>query len=209
MRKRAISLCLSVVLLLILIMSPISNTTSIVNAASDKTKIKTTINNYFKAAKKYDVKKMNKYVKDTKNYNPSELNDYSSLRSYLKIRNKSLTYSVQKIKVDKNKATVTVKCKYLDSSTTYESAFANLILFAFANADKNYSDKILLKKFNSIFKKSIKDSMNAYQKKYKTKTFKISLLKEKGNWKINTVTYDLANSVTANYYKAVKSMSFN
>lgn len=208
MKRKGLSLILSVIIIFIFVLSPV-NDIGVVNAASDKTKIKSTVNSYFKAAKKYDVKKLNKYANDTTSYNPSELNEYSSLRSYLKSSNKSLKYSIKKVSVNNNVASVTLKCKYLDSSTVYEYAFGNILLFSFANIGKNYSKKTLNKKINAIFKESINYSKNIHPKKYKTKTFKINLIKENGNWRIKTVTYDLANSVTANYYKAVETMTFN
>ncbi|WP_099466922.1 nuclear transport factor 2 family protein [Konateibacter massiliensis] len=206
MKKRILSMFLSAIIIFIIIMSPIQGNVMVAAAASDKTKVKTTVNNYFKAAKKYDVKKMNKYVKNTDDYDPSELYAYSAFRNYIKTRNKSLNYSVQKVAVKGSNATVTVKCKYLDSSKTYEQAFTNLLLFAIINYDKDYSEKELLREFNTIFKLTIKDNKSAYAKKYKTKTFKIKLVKEKGSWKINKMTYDLANSVTANFYKAANSI---
>lgn len=209
MRKRVISLCLSVIIIFILVMSPIYNNAYIVSAASDKTKIKSTVNNYFNAAKKYDVKKMNKYVK---NINTSELEDissYSSLRNYIKTSNESLEYSIKKINISKNTASVIIKCKYLDSSSIYKYAFRNILLFAFLNADKNYSDKTLTKKINSLFKKHLNYAKSVKSAKYKTKTFKINLLKEKWTWRIETVNYDLANSITANYLKALNDMNLN
>lgn len=108
------------------------------------------------------------------------------------------------IYVSGSKATVTVKCKYLDSTKTYNSFMTNFVFFILNNLDKNYSDKVLVKKSDKIFKETLKDSKSAFKMKYTTKTFKINLIKENGKWKIATVSKGLANAVTSNFFKATE-----
>lgn len=193
------------IVLTISLASPFPSQVATVSAASNKAKVKATVKNYFKAASKFNTKKMNSYVKNAGVTDPTELADYPSIASYLKKRNKSLQYTMKSVNVSGSKATVTVKCKYLDSTKTYNSFMTNFVFFILNNLDKNYSDKVLVKKLDKIFKETLKDSKSAFKMKYTTKTFKINLIKENGKWKIATVSKGLANAVTANFFKATES----
>lgn len=203
--KRLVSLFLSFLILLIFIMNPLQSSMNVVSAASDKSKIKTTINAYFKAAKAFDINKMAKYTLGSEESDIISPDTLPSLRKYLKTRNKSLNYTIKKIKINQNNATVTVKCKYLDSTSTFERAVDNLILFFAKNSNKNYSDEILLKKYDNSFKKFIKKDKEAYKKKYTTKTYKFNMVKENGNWKIDSDNDNLANTATSNLYNVLTS----
>lgn len=196
--------------LIVPLLAPFQNNVTTTQAASDKSKITSTVNNYFNAAKSLNLKKMNKYSYGTFESDGDNLELVSyipSLNKYIKTRNKSMSFNIKKIKVKGKSATVTVKCKYMDSSDTLATVLLDFVNTVNENDSQGYSDIELFNIYNSAIKESLKGVDDAYGKTYVTKTFKIELTKQKGTWKINKNNYDLSNVVTSNYFETIKLFS--
>jgi hypothetical protein len=203
------TLLLTLVLTLSLVipfMVPFQNNVTTTNAASDKSKITSTVNNYFKAAKKLDLKKMSKYATVDENYDLNEFAPLKDLFKYMKDRNKSMTCTIKKVKVSQNEAKVTVKCKYIDATNTYKQNLWNVVVYALDNGIEDYTAEEFLALYNQTLKDYLKGNAKAYKKTFKTKTFELNMIKVNGKWMIDSNNEDLANVLTSNFIKTFNDL---
>lgn len=188
---------------------PIAGNGAVVEAASDKTKVKQTIKNFFKYAKTMNTKKMKSYVNSDCKEKVDSIAPTPALKAFMKKRNKSLSYSVKKVKVSGGKATVKVKCRYLNSKNAYSKMMEDLFTWIAAETTagrdySNYSEAEIIKMMDGVIKKSFANNPNAYDNKYKSKTFTIQLKKVNGKWKISQIDKNLMDAVSSNYQSGME-----
>lgn len=186
---------------------PVAGNVQTVEAASNKANIKKTVKNFFKYAKTMNIKKMKNYVTSDCKEKIDDLNTTPALKAFMKKRNKSLTYSIKKVKVSGKTATVKVKCKYLNSNSAYVKMLDDLFTWLFTEGINNtdystYTEEEQQQLVDNVIKKSFANNAKAYEKKYKTKTFTIKLKKVSGKWKISQVDKNLLDAITSNYQSA-------
>lgn len=188
---------------------PIAGNGAVVEAANDKTKVKQTVKNFFKYSKTLNTKKMKTYVDSNCKKTIDEIAPTPAIKAFMKKRNKSLSYSIKNVKVSGNKASVKVKCKYLNSKNAYGKMMEDLMSWlakeAAAGTDYSaYTEKELVKIMDEVIKKSFADNPKAYDNKYRSKTFTIKLQKVKGKWKISQIDQNLVDAISSNYQSGIE-----
>lgn len=168
-----------------------------------------TVTSFLKAGQSLNIEEMEKYVnskeKASEKFKESTKDDY--MFDYLKKSNSKMTYSIEKSEVNGDNATVTVKCKFIDSTDLMSAVMGDYLTkamgAAFTEGDKADTDKIM----KDVFTEKLKDNKD----KFTEKTIKVECVKSKDSWKIKEVSDDLENVLSANMVTVSKNLedSFN
>ncbi|NCC86905.1 MAG: DUF4878 domain-containing protein [Clostridia bacterium] len=164
-----------------------------------------TVLNFLDAAKSIDTETMSKYVVDGKDSYKNVENEIKEdyISNYIKSANSKMKYSIEKSEIKDNTATITVKCKFIDSTDLMKDVmgeyFTKAIGQAFTSDDEVDVDKIL----KDVFIEKSKEAKD----KFTEKTIKITCVKSEDAWLIKEISDDLANVITANILIAGKELN--
>lgn len=186
----------SICLLLVLCTLPIN-----AEAAGDKAKVTKTVNNFYKAAKSYNMKKMKSYF--SKKSDCEVFSDWKKLEQFCRKQNKTLKYKIQSVNIKGNNATVKVKCAYKNAYKAYYNSFNDTVAYltTLPNGGEDISDNAFKKKYNQFFKQNLKTTPASK----KTKTVTVSLMKKGSSWKIKKKTTAILDSINCGYQTAYNS----
>lgn len=160
--------------------------------------VKKTVDNFFSAAKKYNISKIKKCFSNPKNLKLFESKKY--MAKFFKESNWDLDYAITSIKVNKKSATVKVKCTYYDYYNVFLYSFDDVVSYiaknpkaSSAQIDK-YQYKRTVKWENKLIDYAYDDPIH--------KTITIKLKKIGKTWKISSYTKSMDNVIHRNYRKA-------
>lgn len=153
--------------------------------------VQKTVENIYSATKRNDLKAVKKNVAIQKS---SIVNAFwPEMKKY----HKDLSYEVKSVDVTGKKAVVRVKVKYQNLSRVHYRALDRYNKWYLAQSKKP-SIKAVQANYRANFKKEVK----GYQKKYSTKTVKLTLNRKGEVWKANTLNKGGIDSITGGYQTA-------
>lgn len=174
---------------------------SSVQAASKKADVQKSVTDLFSQIQTSNQSGMNKYIKNWGSYKLS--NFYTLSKSYFKTSAKKLTYSVEKITVKGNTATVKISVKYVNSQEIYNDALTKILFLALTQP--NISEENLNKSTNNIIKTSAKQ----HKIKYRKENISLVLSKSGNKWVLKKENKKLTNIILSNWIYATDHNGFH
>ncbi len=173
----------------------------------------TAIDNFFAAAKNFDSDGMSKALDPTDKGDLGSANKYfeetedpavAPFIDYLKENAKKMTYEVTGIKTDGKKATVTVKCKYIDGTEPFGATIVGLFKKAVSSAlaGKEMTNNEMIQ----LGAKLLKENTKAATKSYTEKTIDVPCIQVDGTWYVKEFNDDLVDVVSSNLYSVAKEL---
>lgn len=160
-------------------------------------KVKKVVDNFYSAAKRYDIKKMKKcFVRGSDLH---VFTEFKQMASFCKKYNKRIQYEFKSLSVKKNKATVKVYCHYPDASSAVEKALTENKYYFLDYPDASGAEfrKDLYK--DILFNIDYDDDFSLWGE---TITFK--LVKKGSSWKIEKPNFKMTDSINCGYESGYK-----
>lgn len=171
-----------------------------------------TVKGFMDLAKTSDFSKMSAYI------NPSNVDSLNSMSSkitsdstekyfwdYIKAQNSKMTYEIKSSSISGTTATVTVNCKFIDSSPLLKAVvtdyFKQAVAAAFSGTQMTDSQQTeLIGKILTEQQKNITD-------KFTETTLNIKCVQIDKKWYIDSVDEGMGNVITANILAAAKEIA--
>lgn len=160
--------------------------------------VEKTVTKLYNGVKKNDKATVSKYVKIKKNSIVHAF--WPSLKKY----HTDLKYQVKSVDVTGKKAVVRVKVKYQDLSKVHYKAldrYSDWYKQYYIKNNKKPSNKEVQANYAANFKKALK----GYQKKYATKTVRLTLQRKDNDWTAKTLSKNGIDSITGGYQSAYEA----
>lgn len=160
--------------------------------------VQRTVEKIYGATQKNDLDTVSKYVVIQKN------SIVHAFWPQLKKYHKDLSYEVKSVDVTGKKAVVRVKVKYQNLSSVHYKALDSYNKWYkkyYMSHNKKPSTQAVQENYRSNFKKELK----GYQKKYSTKTVKLTLNRKGERWRVKTLNKGGIDSITGGYQSAYEA----
>ncbi len=175
---------------------------------------KSTISQYFKAAKTFDLPKMNNLLLEQSDFGKTDTSEDNKddnnmfveyFMDYLKSNAQKIEYDVTGSKIDGDKASVQVDCKYVDGSIILKTAMAEYFkqAFGYAFSGEKMSDEAM----DNIMTGILTDVIDKSEETIKEVSITINCVKKDGSWLIDDVDNALLNIVTSGFTLASEEIS--
>ena len=177
-------------------------------------KPETAVDNFFGAVKTFDSVAMTKALAPSATDNLGLTSEYlkkstdpiaAPFIDYLKGNAAKITYNVTGTKVDGDKATVTVKCKYVDGSGLYGKIIQELFTKLMTSALSG--QQLTQEQMTQLGVDLLNQNLATATETFTEKTLDIQCVKVDNTWYVSTVGPELADVVSSNLYTAVKGLA--
>jgi hypothetical protein len=176
-------------------------------------KPETAVDKFFNAVKTYDSEAMTNTLAPSATDGLGSASEYLEVTSdpvaapfldYLKGNAAKITYDITETKIDGDKATVTVKCKYVDGSQLFgkiiEELFTELLTAAFSGQE------LTEEQMTQIGVDLLNKNLTTTTETFTEKTIDIDCVNVDGTWFVNTVSDEMADVVSSNLFTATKDL---
>ncbi len=174
----------------------------------------TAVSNFFSAVKTYDSEAVSKAMTPTATDNLGLASEYlrestdpvaAPFIDYLKSNAAKITYDIMETDVDGDKATVTVKCKYVDGSQIFgkiiQELFTKLMTAAFSGQE------LTEEQMTQIGIDLLNENLDSTTETFAEKTFEIECINVDDIWYVSTISDELADVVSSNLFTAAKDLA--
>lgn len=171
-----------------------------------------TVKGFMDSSKNLDFTKMATFVNpnNTKDLNSvqSKINDDPTQKyfvDYIKTRNSKMTYEVKASNVSGDSASVSVYCKYIDSTPLLKAVFSEFLIEAMSLAFSG--TELTDEQTGTMMKKIMDEKQKSITDTFKESTIDIKCVKINDKWYIDSINDDLFNVITANIISAGKEIA--
>ena len=168
------------------------------------------VNGFLRAAQSFHLTKMQKFVAS------DDLGDLQTMmataddplmtgfRDYFKTNAAQISYSIRETQTTGDTATVTVACKYVDSTAFAQEVVKELLVGSIKDAlsGKQVSKEDMAQRLSTIVAAKQKSAKTVFT----TETIRIPCVKVHGRWYIATVDENLINVVMSNFFNATANL---
>lgn len=190
----------------------------ILSGCSSQDKPEKVVGEFSEALKAFDLEKMSSKI------NPSNADDKEVVSNldeevegslekhfidYVKANAKKIKYDIEDSKVDDDKATVSVKFKYVDGGPLFKATFGEYMQQAFALAFT--SPEMTDEEASEMLLTIMKQKNEEIEETFTEKTIDIKCVKVDDEWYIDDLDDDITDVMTSNMVSIIESMddSFN
>lgn len=127
-----------------------------------------------------------------------------SLLEYFKSNAAKLTYEIDNIELDKDKASVEMKVKYINGENVIEEIFEEFFKETFSRSfiDGDMSDE----KMEEIMKAIVEDKRKNSEEIFEEKKLKLELTNRENKWYVNEIDEELLDILTSNFNSLVDDL---
>lgn len=160
-----------------------------------------TINNFYSAAKNYNVQKIRScFIKGS---DFKAFVEMKEMAKFCKKHNKKIKYEIKSISIKGSKATVKVRCTYPDADLAIYDAMEDNMYYFFYHP--NASDRTFLK---AVYKDILYYSKYIYGIPLENVTVTFPMQKKGNSWKIQKTNLKMIDSVHCGYESAYRSVFY-
>jgi hypothetical protein len=169
-----------------------------------------TVDNYFKAVKKFDLETMNSLMAEPEEDNFEEMLEEEGdmanyFMDYIKDNAKKIEYEITNTETEEDTAKVDVKAEFVNGSPLILKTFGELFtsLMAEAFSGNEMSDE----EIETMIVEIMEEKSQEMETEFVENEVTVNLVNKDGSWYIEEVSDDLSNIITANFVKAFEEIS--